>query len=470
MSSCGGTDVDAWAVDVIVVGSGAAGSGATLAAASLGARVAMIEKQAVWGGSAALSAGSFWTFESMDWFERLVPLGNRAKQQKLFDDYEPAVQRIRDLGHYRAGPIPVDRGRGKSHLVDITALMGAARESAVASGGFVLNETTATELLQQDDAVVGVAARRSDGSVLAIRASAVVLATGGFQGDRELLARFIGANADRLLIRSNPGSVGDGLRLAWSVGAATSLGTSSFYGHLIPHPTSRWRPEDFRPLTQYYSTSTLAVGLHGRRFADEVDGDQALAEALSREPKARGVLIFDHYLRENDVIAEPVPGVGVGGGDRFALAQEVGARTLVAETLDELIDGLGEWGIDVAELRLTVADYIEALEGGRRWSRGVAVSPEGRAPQTPPYYALQVSPGITFPYGGIETDADGAVLSRDGRVISGLFAAGSDIGGISQGDYAGGIGPGFITGEWAGSSAARRAGVLSAHINQEEFR
>ena len=74
-----------------------------------------------------------------------------------------------------------------------------------------------------------------------------------------------------------------------------------------------------------------------------------------------------------------------------------------------------------------------------------------------------VQPSITFTFGGVRTNANGEALDHDGRPVPGLYAAGADIGGLSNYGYAGGLAPGYITGRWAGNSAAERAAAGSAH-------
>lgn len=79
------------------------------------------------------------------------------------------------------------------------------------------------------------------------------MATGGFQGSPEMRARYIGPGADNLFVRSNSGSVGDGLKLASSVGAGTSSGLSTYYGHLMAAPLKREdiTPKEFLAMAQY---------------------------------------------------------------------------------------------------------------------------------------------------------------------------------------------------------------------------
>jgi glycine/D-amino acid oxidase-like deaminating enzyme len=87
------------------------------------------------------------------------------------------------------------------------------------------------------------------------RAIERVRATGGFQGDRELVSRLIGGDAERMPVRSNPGSVGDGLRLGRGAGASLSRCLSRFTGHLIPDRLDRFEAADYLPLTSTTPTA-----------------------------------------------------------------------------------------------------------------------------------------------------------------------------------------------------------------------
>lgn len=86
-----------------------------------------------------------------------------------------------------------------------------------------------------------------------VRAKRVVLATGGFQGSSDLTSKHLGHGADNIFVRSNQGSVGDGLNLASSAGAGSSRGMGTYYGHLLAAPLRREAvtPYDFLPLAQY---------------------------------------------------------------------------------------------------------------------------------------------------------------------------------------------------------------------------
>lgn len=445
-------------VDVIVLGSGASGSGATLAATAAGASVALIEKRTIPGGSAALSAGGFWTFQDPQHYSRLTPQGESARQHKVHAEHHSAAKFIRRLGVPIAdSPIPTGNKHGIGYKLDVHCLLERARQAAVDSAGVVLLGQDTVELLHDDDRIDGVVLQDRSGRRTTIHArGGVVLATGGWQGDKELRDRHLGGQTDRLLIRSNPGSTGDGFRLATAHGAAHTGAMDSFYGHLVPYPVDRFDPEDFRPLTQYHSSSSVLVDLNGRRLADETVGDSVLTRYVLHAVDGRGFLIFDDDVRHTEATDEPFPGVGVV--DRFATAQRAGARTAEAGTIPDLVGRMAAWGVDPQQLAGTLAAHASAVRAGAPTAAGVPVGGDARTPQTPPFYALEVQPSVTFTFGGIRTSLSGEVIGRDGVVVTGLFAAGADAGGISGVGYAGGLAPCFITGSWAGGAAAHASG------------
>ena len=99
-----------------------------------------------------------------------------------------------------------------------------------------------------------------------VTAKLVVMSTGGFQGSPGLRAQYLGPGGDNIFVRSNSGSVGDGLKLALSAGAETSRGLATYYGHLMAAPLRKEdiTPQDYLPLAQYreYFLSPIPSGSH----------------------------------------------------------------------------------------------------------------------------------------------------------------------------------------------------------------
>ncbi len=444
--------------DVLVVGGGMGGLAAAAAASEAGAQVVVVEKGARPGGSAAISVGMFWAPPDFESLRARVPLGDPALGRAFVEAYPSAVEEIRGMGIAVGKQVQGVMTIGIGYSIDVRALLSHEVAIVEKAGGRVICETAARRLLTDDKGtVVGAEVRGPGGRTATISARATILATGGFQGDPDLLTTHMGPNADHLVLRSNRGSVGDGLRLGRGAGGATSRAMSSFYGHLMPSPVPDLAEHQFMPLAQYHSNHCILVNLRGRRFCDESQGDEVSNQALLPQPEARGVLLCDQRVRTTHVVAEPFP--NAGGIDRFAEAAAAGAHFTSANTVEALASQVAGWGVDAVQLLATIEAYAAA-------ARGEPVSLDAPLPATPepltepPFYALEVVPSITFTYGGLRSDLEGRVLDHDSVPVSGLWVGGVDAGGLSNWTYAGGLAAAYFTGWRAGASAVRQ-GVSS---------
>jgi succinate dehydrogenase/fumarate reductase flavoprotein subunit len=426
-------------MDLLVVGGGVAGMAAAAHAAASGARVTVVEKTDRLGGSGALSAGIVWTAPDEATFRRVCPDGDTALGRTLVEGFDAAVDRAREAG------VPVSErwsgqmGFGVAHRVDMHALLERWREIVDTGGGRIEFGARARELLRDEDGGVrGARVTRAGGgaNVTEIGAGAVLLATGGFQGDPSLVRAAIGPGAEDMLLRSHPGATGDGLRMARAVGAADAAGPGDgFYGHLVPSPLSRFGPDEFLALTQYHSRQGVLVNRDGGRFAEEWRGDEVSNQYVLRQPGRRALLLFDERVRSEHAVGPPYPHGQVV--DRLALAEEVGARVAHAPTLKRLIARVAGWGVDADGLAATLAARPDSL-------------------REPPFHALEVQASITFTYGGMWADADGRVLDSEGVPLPGLFAAGADVGGLQGPGYVGGLVLGLVFGPRAADAALER--------------
>jgi len=415
-------------IDLVVVGGGQAGLAAGAAAAARGLSVAVCEKTERHGGSAYFSAGILWTAPDMSTLASLLPDGDPELGRVLVEGFEPAVAAARDAG------VPISErwtqhlGFGVAYRTDIHALHD---HWASAIDDLRLN-TPVRSLLFDAGRVCGVVAGGEE-----IRARAVLLATGGFQGDTALVKSFLGWDADRALVRSNRGSVGDGFRLAASAGAAASSGLGTFYGHTVASPLSSFEPASYLPLAQYHSKWCILVNRHGRRYHDEALGDEVANQLTLRQPGARGVLLCDESVRRERVVSAPYPHGQVI--DRFKHARSLGARIASAPTIGELVTRVAEWGVDAAGLADTLERYAH---GGAQDAPITAPVPLREAP----FWAVEFQPTITFTLGGVRVDPWGRVLDRDGAVVSGLYCAGGDAGGLQGPHYVAGLMLGMVFG------------------------
>lgn len=222
----------------------------------------------------------------------------------------------------------------------------------------------------------------------------IVLATGGFS---VRLAREQG-----LLVRSNPWSDGDGLDFARRRGAAVTEGLDEFYGRNMPAPPARISEADFVSLAQLYG-----------RYATALDED---GEAFFPEPVS---------WSENDLVQATARR---RGGTAWYVLEETALAVRVRErTVGEMVEAARAAGGEV-----------RALDGGR--------------------LAVHVMPGVTHTIGGLRVDARARVLDEAGRPIPGFYAAGADVGGISNGGYASGLASALVLGLVAAETAAACAG------------
>jgi len=410
-----------------------AGLAAAARAAEAGARVVVVEKGVQPGGSAALSAGIVWTAPDVETLRRVCPGGDPVLGRALVEGFDPAVAWIRAAG------VPVSErwegqmGFGSAVRVDVAALFDAWRRRIERAGAILLG-TAGRRLLTTGGRVRGAAVAGPDGEA-ELEAGAVLLATGGFQGDAALRDELVGPPAGAMLVRSNGGSVGDGLRMGRAAGAAVSGCREGFYGHLVPSPLARWGEAGFLPLTQYHSSHAVLVNRLGRRFTDESLGDEVSNQAVLRQPGARAVLLFDHGVRTRHAAAAPYPHGQVV--DRAAAAEASGARFATAASHAALVDAVAAWGV----ARGPLAGSVTALG-------------------EPPLYAVEVQPTITFPFGGLAVDADGRVLDDGGAPVPGLFAAGADAGGLQDRRYVGGLALGAVFGPRAAEAALAASSPL----------
>ena len=441
--------------DVVVVGGGMAGLAAALAAAEAGAGVALAEAAEALGGNARLAAGMFVGSSDPAGLAAYVPDGDPGLQRAFCADYEPALAWLAGLG-LPLGPLVARRdfrkvramglGRPGAREPFLASLAAAAqargvairtgspvRGLAVAPGGWSLE-------------LGGVAAGR-------LSARAVVLATGGFAASPELLARHMGPAAAALRCRSLPGAAGDGLRLAQALGAATGGDMQAFYGHSMADcPLA---PEDWQPLTPYFSRYGVLVNRDGRRFVDE---SASLLEELNpqvgfRQPGGTYWLLFTDAVRQEEAAASIAEGI-LPQPDWLARARACGAPIRAAPSLAALAAGLAEEGVAASAFLAEIERYNAACRAGTAAALAPAKARNAIALDAPPIFAMRCVAGITATCGGIAVDERLRVLDRNGRPLAGLHAAGVDAGGVYGRTYGGFLAWALVSGRRAGSAAA----------------
>jgi succinate dehydrogenase/fumarate reductase flavoprotein subunit len=272
---------------------------------------------------------------------------------------------------------------------------------------------------------------------------------------------------DRVYLRANPWSTGDAFIAATRIGAAVTPGMSGFYGHSLPAPPTRFDSSELAAVTQRYGPVAIAINLDGRRFTDESagTGEEHLNQAIASQRDATAIYIVDATIAETPLRHGPLARIAMG------LVRARGGPVIESQSLEELCTALREWGVAGANALATLRDYNRTLADGRPEQLDPARSDNRFPLATPPFTAVAVRPGITFTSGGLEVDTEMRVLRRSTssstlpltvadhselrlNPIPNLYAAGADVGNVSNGGYLGGLATALTTGRRAGRGAA----------------
>lgn len=426
--------------DIIVVGGGIGGLTTAIRSIELGKRVLVIEKLEKTGGSAGMSAGILWTAPSESVLREILPNGNQELCRIVVSEYENVRNYVARTGVSMSEEWHDHLGWGRACKIDIAALIQLWTDTIRTEGELLLGVrdvavASPTAAAADAPAPYSVSYTTAAGERITRSAASIVLATGGMQGDPLLRQTFIGTPADTIAVRSNAGSVGDGFRLGTELGGGASTHLGAFYGHTLPSPLEVTEALALR-MTLYFSNRGIVINRNGRRFSNEGLGDEVTTQRLVHQQGQRGVLIWDDEAHQQHALAAPYPSGMVL--DRHSEAQALGARTAEADTLDELLDILAEWDMDVATAHTTIDHYRRAASG-ERVPLDAPISAEPATLASAPYRAIELQPCITLPFGGLSVDEFGRLLNRDGLPVPGAYAIGGDAGGMQDLRYVGGI-------------------------------
>jgi len=328
------------------------------------------------------------------------------------------------------------RGRGADVLLDELAARLKAR------GGELMTDTRAQSLIVKSGRVCGVTAQ-SNGNQISIEARNVVLADGGFQGNAEMVGRYICGHPEKLVQRSAGTGLGDGIRMAAAIGAKL-VDMNRFYGHLLSRAAFQNASLWPYPTLDSMTNGSILVGRDGKRLFDEGLGGITLSNLIAEmDDPASTWIIFDEEIWTTTGYDEVVP------ANPHLI--EAGGTVVSANTLEELA---ARTGLPAGALASTVSTYNKAVADGRADRLvpprslgrrfGVIRNAAERVPVRPvqraPFYAAPLAVGITCTMGGLAIDVHARVIRNDGTPIPGLYAAGQTSAGLEGGPIAGYIG------------------------------
>ena len=323
--------------------------------------------------------------------------------------------------------------------------------------------TRARELiLDENDAVVGLRAERNGADYFVKARKAVVIGSGGFEWNEELVKAFL--RGPMTAPTSTPENEGDGLLMAMGAGAALGNMSEAWWIPGIHVPGDEMRGRTFARLILAERTwpRSIIVNRKGKRFMNEAANYNAVGHAFHTfDPNTFEFINLPAWLIVDSQYQPPIARHQVGP-DAPDWIRRAGTLAELAAQIDVDAEGLEE----------TVARFNEGVARGEdpEFQRGVSAydSYNGdrweRAPfttlgpiDTPPYYAAQIESGALGTKGGPRTNTKAQVLRATGGVIPGLYAVGNAMAGVTAMVYGGAggtLGPGMTFGYIAGKSAA----------------
>lgn len=424
--------------DVVVIGSGMAGCAAALEAATHGKRVVMLEKMSEnrMGGNSLLAGGGFSLpmedTESArdayveDYEDYCLGRGNSAIFRLMADNIVQDLGWLESHGIALNPPSPWPPSRIKMIIASpgffagMPSLFKKTKERLREVGVELQFDTKARQLIFGDGGrIAGVRATTSRG-IIDYRGNAVIIATGGYGGNTQLLEAYSDPNAGAMMVRGVPWATGDGLIMAQEAGAGLKGMGGLMALHIAavdPVETAAGQPAAVVP-------HAISINRHGKRFIDESLGYVMHGKAVLEQTGQTTTLVFDDKGREK---------AGQGVIDTF---NRLGLKVYRADTMAELAKDVGA---PVEEFVKTVDAFNAASDGEVAAKLEPPKMKLAAKIDKPPFFAVHnLSPGITLTFGGIMINERAQVLEPDGRVIPGLFAAGEGAGHVFHHDYIGG--------------------------------
>lgn len=429
-----GGDPNDKSYDIVVVGSGGAGLASAIRAHDLGASVVVVEKMPVIGGntnkaSAGMNAAETkfqklkGIVDSKDLFYKETLAGGKNKNNpellRYFVENAPDAidwldeNGIELSGITTTGGMSIDR----THRPASGAAVGGFLISGLVKnlnkrGIEVMLDTNVTEIVTENHKVVGVKVVEEDGTNYIIKAKAVVIATGGFSANREMVEKYR-PDLKGFVTTNHKGATGSGIMILEKLGAGTVD-----MGEIQIHPTVE-QTTSYLISESIRGGGAILVSQEGKRFVNELDTRDKVSADIIKLPEHYSYILFDQQVRdENKAVEEYV------------------SNDLVVQA-DSIAELANKLSIDVNNLSKTIERYNQFVINKQDEDFGRTTGM--RHPiNTAPFYAIKIAPGVHHTMGGVTINTETQVLDNDKHVIKGVFAAGEVVGGVHGANRIGG--------------------------------
>lgn len=428
-------------IPVLVIGAGACGLTAALAAKDAGVDVMVLERDSFPRGSTAMSSG-------------MVPASGTRFQKAAGIEDSPAIQAsdILNKNHHEANPdivhelsensarviewltdqhnIPFELVTGflypghtrmRMHATPNKTgdeLMGALMNAAETAGIDVVTDAHVTTLfVDETKKIVGISLLRPDGSEEEIGCDALILACCGFGSNAELVKKYIPEMADATYF-GHEHNYGEAILWGEQIGAKlTDL--TAYQGH-----ASLSFPQQVLITWAVIMEGGFQININGKRFANEASGYSEQSREVLSQPERIAWNIFDERIHQ------------LGRQFQDYRDAEYAGAVIQANSIAELAEKIGVPAIDLIETYTTIENCADAAapdKFGRHFSQEKLL----RAP----FYAIRVTGALFHTQGGLEVNRKGQVLDSEGKPLPNLFAGGGAARGVS-----GAGGSGYMSG------------------------
>ena len=304
------------------------------------------------------------------------------------------------------------------------------QENCEKAGVKMMLDTTATEILTDaNGAAVGVKATGASGETVTVNAKAVVLATGGFGANLDMVVKYK-PELKGFMTTNAPGIQGQGIEMAQAIGAATVDMDQIQIHPTVEANTAALITEGLR------GDGAILINEEGQRFIDEVGTRDVVSAAEIAQTGSYSWLVVDQAMVDASSVIQGYIKKGY---------------TVTGETYEELGKAMGVDAAAFAETMEKWNGYVEA-KNDPDFGRTSFANPLNTAP----YYAVKVTAGVHHTMGGLKINANTEVLNEKGEVIPGLFAAGEVTGGVHGANRLGGnaVADFTVFGRIAGAAAS----------------
>ncbi len=441
--------------DIVVVGAGGAGLSAAVAAAETGdMKIIVLEKQGIIGGNTNYSTGGINAAETevqksygiedskQLFYDDIMRGGKNENIPSLvwnFVDHAPTTiswltalgADLSDLG-LMGGSSVKRTHRPKGGAAIGPHLMKVLKEATSHKNIEIRTSNKVVGLLSSNGTVNGVKVQNADGSIYTMKAKAVIIATGGFGANMQMVAR-LQPSLSGFATLNHPGATGDAFDWVTPLGGATIQ-----LANIQIHPTAE-AVNHILISEAVRGNGAILVNNSGKRFCNEMGTRDVVSAAILAQQGGEAFLIFDQGVRKSLASIETY-------ANQHLLVQ--------GNSIAELA---GVIGMPAESCIETMERYNAQQKSGVDNDFGRSATEMTASLETSPFYAVKVKPAIHHTMGGLSVNTETQVLKTDGIAIPGLFAAGEVTGGLHGANRLGGNGVAdiVVNGRLAGLAAAK---------------